>query len=154
MAKNITYYYGLTEEEVIKRSDASAISFEGQESLTQQHFKDEADMNNILEKYSRTGVLDTSKQAIAQYGDFSSLKNYRDSLNTVIEAEELFNELPAQVRSEFRNDPAELIAFMGDDKNYDRALALGLLDESKVAARRPKQQVDVPIHQPVPAAGE
>lgn len=40
-------------------------------SRTQQHFMDSCDINKILAKYRKTGVIEHVKRAKAMYGDFS-----------------------------------------------------------------------------------
>lgn len=94
---------------------------------TQQQFKDECDINNIMKKYSSTGEFThlTSKQGI--YADFSQITDYRDMVETVQYAKDAFASLPADVRARFGNDPAQLLNFVQDDKNYDEGVKLGLV---------------------------
>lgn len=130
------YMYGLSAKDREARSARSARFIpEDEEILVKQSFKDEVDINNILDKYSRTGVLPETRSAIAQYLDLIKLPDYETALNTVIQADEMFDELPAQVRDRFKNDPVNLINFMKDDSNYDEAVKLGLMDEAAVARR-------------------
>lgn len=103
----------------------------GGEQITKQAFKDEVDINNILKKYQATGILpNNSRAALAQFGDFSGVPSYRDSLDQVMKAQEMFSELPAAVRNRFRNDPGELITFLADKNNRDDAVRMGLIDPS------------------------
>lgn len=107
------------------------ISFEGTEEITQQHFASEADINTIMARYQRTGILvdplnpGTRK---AQFGDFGSVMEYQESMNLIIAAQEAFDELPAVVRKRFNNDPAEMLAFLEDDSNRDEAVRLGFIE--------------------------
>lgn len=97
-------------------------------SMTQQQFKEECDVNNIVKKFTNTGEFlhVTSKQG--RYADFSEIQDYQGMLDTVIAAEEAFMSLPAQVRAKFRNDPGKLIEFLQDPKNEEEARSLGLLN--------------------------
>ena len=99
-------------------------------SLTQQHFKDETDINNILRQFNVTGMLPEAPLS-PRYGDFSGIVDYHSALNAVIAAEDSFMTLPAQIRARFENDPAQLIDFLGDENNRSEAENLGLLDKPK-----------------------
>ena len=99
-------------------------------SLTQQHFKDETDINNILRQFNVTGMLPEAPLS-PRYGDFSGIVDYHSALNAVIAAEDSFMTLPAQIRARFENDPAQLIDFLGDENNRSEAEKLGLLEVPK-----------------------
>lgn len=99
-------------------------------SRTQQQFKDECDINNIIKTYSQTGVLPVSKK-VGAFLDVSNVADYQTSLQTVYEAQRAFDALPSKIRTRFENDPNQLLAFIEDDKNYDEALSLGLLEKPK-----------------------
>lgn len=95
---------------------------------TKQAFKDDCDINLILKRYAATGVLpDTSKAALAQYGDFGEIPSYQDALNRVMSASDMFSQLPASLRFKFQNDPGRLLAFLSDAKNREEAIELGLV---------------------------
>jgi len=99
-------------------------------SLTQQHFKDETDINNILRQFNITGLLPEAPLS-PRYGDFSGIGDYQSALNAVIAAEDEFMALPAEIRARFENDPAQLIDFLGNENNRSEAEKLGLLDVPK-----------------------
>lgn len=98
---------------------------------TKQSFKDECDVNNIVNRWLRSGVAPASSQ-VAQFLDVSNVPDYHGALNIVRAAQGAFGALPSAVRDRFENDPALLLAFLDDEKNYDEALSLGL-----VAPREP-----------------
>jgi phage internal scaffolding protein len=99
-------------------------------TLTQQHFKDECDINNILRQFNITGLL--PEQAISpRYGDFTGISDYHTALNQVIAAEDEFMSLPAHIRARFENDPAQLIEFLNNSENKDEAIKLGLVDKTE-----------------------
>ena len=99
-------------------------------SLTQQHFRDETDINNILRQFNVTGLLPEAPLS-PRYGDFSGVVDYHSALNQVIAAEDEFMTLPAELRSRFANDPANLIEFLNDENNRPEAEQLGLLVPKK-----------------------
>lgn len=99
--------------------------------LTQQQFKEECDINNIIRKYKRDNTLTHINMKKGVYADLTQLPDYQDSLNTVLKANQAFESLPSSVRKKFANDPSQLIEFISDDKNYEEAIKLGLMDKEK-----------------------
>lgn len=102
-------------------------------SRTQQHFKDETDINNILRQFNVTGLL-PQKAMSPRYGDFTGVGDYQTALNQVIAAEGEFMTLPAQLRAKFNNDPQELIEFLNNPENIDEARKLGLVNKPEASA--------------------
>lgn len=96
------------------------------ESMTQQQFKAECDVNNILAKYKKTGLLSHVSKTQGQFGDFSDLNDYQTSLHKVMQAQESFGLLPSEVRNKFQNDPGKLIEFLADPKNDEESYKFGL----------------------------
>lgn len=90
----------------------------------QSHAKD-TDINVIMAKYKITGQIPLP-QVPARYGDFSQVTDYREALHTIREANDLFMELPANIRARFRNDPSAFMDFMADPDNADEMEKLGL----------------------------
>lgn len=98
-------------------------------SLTQQHFKDESDINMIIARYNRTGVLvdpSVPRSGSALFGDFSEIKDFQSAQNAICAAAEAFGELDSKIRRRFNNDPGQLISFLDDPANYDEGVKLGL----------------------------
>lgn len=118
------------------RVDLSFLDEEGQPlpTLTQQHAKAECDINNILRQYDRTGVITHVAKAAGQYGDFTAVNEYQESLNMVIAAQEAFMELPSGIRKQFANDPGAFFEFATDPANADQMVALGLANPPQVVA--------------------
>lgn len=97
------------------------------ESMTRQEAKDECDINNIMKKFERTGMLDHRNQFQGQYGDYTNVPtDYHSAMNQVVAAEEMFLTVPAKVRAKFGNDPGAFLAFVSDPKNQDEMIELGL----------------------------
>lgn len=116
-------------------------------SRTKQSFRDQVDINNIIARYKRNGVLPAaSRQGF--YADVSNCKDYHGSMNQVIAAENAFMALPAKLRDRFRNDPAELLSFLQNVENKKEAIALGLIEKveevapTTVAQEEPKKVVE------------
>lgn len=113
-----------------------------EDSKTQQQFKDECDINNIMKKYSDTGVFTHLTSKSGAYGDFTEIPDYQGSLDTVLRAQDAFSSLPADVRYRFGNDPGSLISFLADDKNYEEALKLGLVEKRQNKEPQPLNNND------------
>ena len=85
----------------------AGISFEADKKLTKDSFKDDCDINRIVDRYARTGELPRTNPIQAQYGDVSNLpESYLEAVNLVTQAEQTFGALPAAVRAECGNSPA------------------------------------------------
>jgi phage internal scaffolding protein len=116
-------------------------------SLVQEHFEAESNINNIMARYQKTGVLGTGiGTRIAQFGDFSNVPDFQGALNQILEAQDSFLELPSEMREKFNNNPGKLIEFLNDPKNRDEAIKLGLFN----APEAPQEPIKVQV---VPEAG-
>jgi len=99
------------ELEMQLRDHAAAHAVElGGPSLTQQHLKDDADINVIMRRFGYTGALPVGA-AGAVYGDFTGIESYEDAVELVERSKRDFLSLPANIRERFANDPARLVAF-------------------------------------------
>jgi len=112
-----------------------SISFPEQ-GLTKQSFRDECNINNILAKYQKTGLLEFVNKNQPQYADFTGF-DFMNAMNTVAKANEMFEQLPASVRKRFNNEPGEFMAFVDDAANTDEAVRLGLATKREPAPLEP-----------------
>lgn len=123
-------------------------------SMTRQECKDECDINLIVARHAETGLWSNSLKPPTLVPKFIDIANAPDAItahNLFIQAEQAFQQLPASVRKEFNNSPHELIAFVSNDSNYEKALSLGLVNERVVAQPAPSAP---PIESVVPPATE
>lgn len=104
------YNYDLQEA-----SDATAIG-PGGPSLTVQSMSEDADLNIMLKRFKVTGQMPETVR-LPQYGDFSGITDFQSALNAVIEAEDNFLELPAELRARFQNNPQLLLDFVENPGN-------------------------------------
>lgn len=95
-------------------------------SMTQQHLKEQCDVNSILARYAKTGFLSHTAITEGQYGDFTVFTDLQSSIETVRQAQDSFSQLPAVIRARFGNDPQNLIDFVQNPKNSAEAIKLGL----------------------------
>lgn len=96
-------------------------------SMAQQHMKDECDINNIMKKYLKTGVIEFVNKRSPQFGDFPSY-DLKEAMQIVNEANEMFADMPAHLRERFKNSPENFLEFIQDRKNRQEAVELGLID--------------------------
>lgn len=94
-----------------------------------QAFKDECDINNILQRYQKTGVLEHVARRKPQWGDVPAV-DFQRAMEIVAEGNSMFEELPGSIRARFNNDPAEFLQFMQDEDNLAEARELGLIPEA------------------------
>lgn len=120
----------------------SAYSAKGQQrvfntspSRTKQAHKQECDINHILARYKRTGVLDFQQRHEPQYGDVTAI-DFQEAQFTVAKANGMFAAMPAHLRARFDNDPGKFLTFVHDERNRVEAEDLGLL-KPRAAAPAP-----------------
>lgn len=98
-------------------------------SKTVQSAKDTVDVNKIIYNYTKSGIVSHVNNLQAQYGDFSDIGDYQNCLDTVIKAQDAFMKLPSSLRKEFANDPAQLVEFVSNPANKEKAIELGLIEK-------------------------
>lgn len=94
-------------------------------SLTQQQFKEESDINNIVDRFMKTGHL-PDPVSMPQYVDYEGVFDFQSAMNVVRQADENFMRMDAKVRARFHNSPQEFLEFFADPNNRDEAVRLGL----------------------------
>lgn len=121
-------------------------------SMTKQSFTEECDVNELLRRAANGQDITSALSArVGQYGDFTDIPDFRESLDLVNRANNAFMELPWQTRERFANDPGRMIEFLQDDANYDEAVKMGILDAELVKKRR-EAAVAAAAPTPPPAA--
>ncbi len=114
-----------------KRDRKYAIRF-NDDSLTQQSFGNETNINRIMARYKKTGILHARVNANdPMYGDFGESLSYQDALNKINAAQNMFNALPSDIRSMFDNSTVKFLDFVQDPGNNDEMYELGLLERPK-----------------------
>lgn len=117
-------------------------------SLTKQSDAKDCDINNIVNTFRKTGQLPpVVKQG--QYADVSEIGSYQDAMNFVLNVQDTFDALPSKVRNKFRNNPAEFVDFVQDERNTDELRELGLLiEESETKKAKASKAQDEPVTEP------
>lgn len=122
---------------------AAAATYNFEEAVTVESFGEEADINTMMRRFGVTGQLE-QRAGTPMYGDFTSAPDFRAALDTVNDARERFLSLPPLVRERFANDPAELLGFVSDAKNFDEAVRLGLVPAKVPAPGKPESSAGSP----------
>ena len=98
---------------------------------THQSFKEECDINALMARQKVTGLIKRHDKTPI-YADYSELGNYDEALNMLNDAQDMFDALPAKLRGEFSNNPGELLEFMSDETNKNRAVELGIIQPDPI----------------------
>lgn len=98
---------------------------------------DECDINILMAKYQKTGMLDHIVRYKGQYADVTNQEDYQSAIHTIMDANDMFESLPARVRDRFHNSPGEFLAFVEDPSNRDEMAELGLLDKPPTPPAEP-----------------
>lgn len=112
-------------------------------SKTEQAHKDDYDINRLIKRATRTGVLATADMIReVYYGDFSEIEDNFDAHLKIKEAEDHFMALPSEVRAYFDNDPRKLLNSLHDNSegNIKKLVELGLVHEKQLSVDEPQQQ--------------
>lgn len=106
---------------------------------TKQADKEGCDIHVILRRIEQGGMLPDMIRREPRYGDFSNVKDYRESMETVLRAQEQFEALPFAVRDRFEHDPERMLEFVSDPANKDELVKLGL-----ALPKKPQEAVPAP----------
>jgi phage internal scaffolding protein len=87
-------------------------------SLTVQEQAKSTDINNILERFNQTGLIDHVSQYEPQYGDFAKI-DYHTMHEQIKTVENAFQELPANVRAQFNHDPQLWLEHIAINENIE-----------------------------------
>ncbi|AXL15592.1 internal scaffolding protein [Microviridae sp.] len=125
------------------------------ESRTHQAHKDECDINRIMQKWAKTGVVEHRNTFQGQYADFTNTPgDYQEAMNQILEANAMFMSLPSGVRRRFGNDAGSFLDFATDPENAAELQKMGL---TKPPATPTAELIEKPSDGPkkaVPDKGE
>ena len=101
-------------------------------SLAQQSFKDDVDINVLLERFKVTGQMPAGVR-LPEYGDFTGLSDFQSAMGVLLSAQHEFMKLPAEVRARFGNSPQAFMEFCNDKENLPELRKMGLAPDVVVA---------------------
>ncbi len=131
MGKFVLRTFGNFDGDLNSRETAISVM---SESVAQQQFAEECDINTIVKRFGLTGELPENPR-LPLSGDFTGIGDFQSAMNVVRAAEEAFMEFPAELRAEFGNDPGRMLEFVHNEKNRDKAIELGLIAKPAEQAR-------------------
>lgn len=139
-------------------SDRTAL-FCADDSLTKQEFKEETDINNILDRFMRNNEPPPIPLP-EHFGDTTVNETYHQMQNRLAEASAMFYRLPADSRAEHLNDPtrwADAVVKAVENNDVERLARLGIDATRKPQAAEgpPPAPVSTPATPaaPTPPAG-
>ena len=90
--------------------------------VTNQSFKDECDINRVLDRAKHGASLSHLLQHGGNYGDFSTWdeNTYEQMQVNLARGKSIFADLPAELRDEFDNNPGKFFEFVNKPDNKDR----------------------------------
>lgn len=118
-------------------------------SMTQQHFKDETDINKLMRKYGHASLIPAGFR-LPEYGDFDGLTDYHSAINAIAQAREGFESLPADLRRKFDNDPGKFVDFVLEPSNRNALIDMKLIEPPAPNQAHVPDNKDLP---PAPPAG-
>ena len=102
---------------------------------TKKAFQADVDLNQVIDRYHKTGILPQMKEQTPHYGDYSQPIDYQEAQNKIMLANNLFGELPAHTRRLFDDNPAQFMEFATNPENLEEMVELGLADPSSLQSR-------------------
>lgn len=132
------------------RPEGKAVDFSGDDGIsrTEQHFKKECDINEIIRNFVRTGINSHPANGKPQFGDFTAFPDFREAQEMLVDATRKFEALPSRLRDRFGNDPRNLVSFVMDESNRDEAVKLGLAVRKEGAGEKVPVSPDLIVPPP------
>lgn len=94
--------------------------------FTQQNHKRECDVNYIVAKYDKTGIIDKVQSIEARYGDVTGA-DFRKAQDLYLNASNMFEQMPKEIKKRFRQNAGDFLEFMENPENREEAIKLGLI---------------------------
>lgn len=126
--------------------DESGLDCSSDKGRTQQHFKEEVNINTIVKRFGLSGQLPQGVRVPLE-ADFVDIVDYHSAMNAIRKAQESFMAMPAEVRGRFDHDPGKFVQFCENPDNLDEMRKLGL-----AVPKAPEPPVEPPkAPEPAPA---
>lgn len=125
------------EHEVVNGDSGEGLDCSVLPSRTKQEFAEEVDINTIVRRFGLTGELPTNVPQV-MVGDFTQVIDFQSAMDLLVRTREMFDAMPADVRTRFDNKPEKFLEFTSDERNRDEAIRLGLVRPEAVEAAMAK----------------
>lgn len=118
-------------------------------SMTKQSFAEELDANNIIKRTG--GNIEAAIKFEGIWGEFNEY-DLKDAMQKVQDANDLFLEVPSELRKAFDNDAGKYIDFVTDPANLKTLEEFGLATalEQQVQDHEPPAPEPAPEPEPAP----
>lgn len=93
---------------------------------TEQAHKQQCDMNYILKDYYASGMIKHAAKYEGRYDDVPAV-DFQEAMVLVANAQQMFADLPSNLRNRFANDPAQFMDFTRNPDNQEEMLKMGII---------------------------
>ena len=103
---------------LVQKDGSIILVVEGHENTDEiiKSYEDSVDIDVILARYMN-GDLEALNRRVGQYGDFTQFpETYAEVLQMRIDAENVFRDLPVEIKQKFNNDPDQFFAQSGTEE--------------------------------------
>lgn len=100
-------------------------------SRTKQSFKAECDIQNILRKFQRTGVIEHARRFSGEFGHAPAV-DFKTAMDIVAAGKSKWEELPTTLKQRF-GSAESFLEFFQDEANRSEAEKLGLVEKRSPA---------------------
>ncbi len=94
--------------------------------VTQQHMREECDINRIVKHFTQTGQLDHVQTRPPQYGNASEMSFHEAMINSV-QATQNFEQMDQKIQDHYKNDVSLYLDAISDPSHEDELRELGLI---------------------------
>lgn len=101
-----------------------------EDTRTQQHDKEDADINTIVKRFGLTGEMPIIER-IPLNEDFIGITDYHQAAIALKNAQDQFMTLPADIRSKFDNDPGTFLDFTSKEENRAEMEKMGFMKKKE-----------------------
>ncbi len=101
---------------------------------TKQCHADECDINKIMARFDKTGTISHLAKHEGSYADYSDF-DFLEHSTQLTRGREIFDDLPAEIRREFGQNPQAFFEYVNDPANA------GVLEEKLPALAEPGTQL-------------
>lgn len=140
------------DSEAMRINREATDSHNDEPSLTVQSAAADCDLNVLVKRIMRGQMLMPEPLTDDYFQDISNLPDLRGAMEYIQTAREHFDDLPAEMRARWQNNPANLWNWLTDEKNHEEAIELGIL--AKPAAIAPQEPAAPPAEPPAKPAGD
>lgn len=96
------------------------LDFEDTISKTEQHHLESCNMQFIMSRAQKTGMIDHIRNDQPRYVDLVDKVDYLESMKVIAEANSVFESLPAKIRERFENRAENFLEYIQEEENVQK----------------------------------